>query len=254
MGEDGSTTQAGATTALLTAITNLTQFHREHEKYYTSAPREQAIVLQRHARSLLALADQWSTTAPVSREPFSPFEGTPDLNAAVATQLDGILFMEGEGEPAEVGRLKRDLRSLSDDAAETGAWLGAAMESSWAMAETLLDTDDLADVLGERHRIIANDWQAALLSGLVAKLLGRAADILDRVDFTPAGLRRDIVGDNVSAKLLYSAAEIINHAADVLSDSAALDNDNERRWRVFRARVQLLLAGMEIPETRSADE
>ena len=34
---------------LLKAITNLAAFHREHEKFYAAAPREQAVVLQRHA-------------------------------------------------------------------------------------------------------------------------------------------------------------------------------------------------------------
>ncbi len=60
------------------------------------------------------------------------------------------------------------------------------MESSWVEAELLLDIPELADVLGERHRIIANDWQAALLSGLVAKLLRRADDLLDRVELIPS--------------------------------------------------------------------
>jgi hypothetical protein len=223
---------------LLTTVMNLSQFHREHEKYYASAPREQAIVLQRHARSLLALADRWMTTTPLAREPLSPFEGAPDLNAAVAVQLDGILFMEGEGEPSEIGKLKRDLHALADDAAETGAWLATAMEASWAVAKSLLDVRELADVLGERHRVIANDWQAAALSSLVGRLLQRSVEILDRVDFSPAGLRRDIADQHASAKLLYSTAEIISHAADLLSDSAGFDNDNERRWRVFRARVR----------------
>jgi hypothetical protein len=177
---------------LLAAIMNLSRFHREHEKYYASAPREQAVVLQRHARSLLALADRWSTTTPLDRAPLSPFEGAPDLNAAVAVQLDGILFMEGEGEPSEIAKLKRDLRALSQDATETGAWLAAAMDSSWSAAESLLDLSELADVLGERHRIIANDWQAAALSSLVGRLLRRSVDILDRVDFSPVALRRDL--------------------------------------------------------------
>ena len=232
----------GPSSPLLAAIMNLSKYHREHEKYYASAPREQAVVLQRHARSLLALADRWSTTAPMPRTASNPFEGAPDLNAAVAMQLDGILFMEGSGEPAEIARLKRDLRLTADDAAATGEWLEAAMASSWAAAESLLDVRELADVFGERHRIIANDWQAALLSGLVAKLLRRAVEILDRVGFDPADLRKDLAGASVSAKLLYSAAEIVGHAADLLSDSAALDGDNERRWRVFRGRVRELVA------------
>jgi hypothetical protein len=77
-----------------------------------------------------------------------------------------------------------------------------------------------------------------MLSSLVARLLVRAVDILDRVEFDPMALRSDLAGAHVSAKLLYSAAEIVNHAADVLCDSAGLDGDNERRWRVFRARVR----------------
>jgi hypothetical protein len=227
-----------AASPLLAAVMNLSRFHREHEKYYASAPREQAVMLQRHVRSLLALADRWSTTKPLARSPLSPFEGAPDLNAAVAVQLDGILFMEGETEPSEMSKLKRDLRALSQDATETGEWLAAAMESSWSAAASLLDLSELADVLGDRHRIIANDWQAAALSSLVGRLLQRSVDILDRVDFSPASLRRDLADQHVSAKLLYGAAEIISHAADLLSDSAGLDNDNEHRWRVFRARVR----------------
>ena len=50
-------------TPLLTAMLNMTAFHREHEKFYSTAPREQAVTLQRHSRTLLALADQWTTTA-----------------------------------------------------------------------------------------------------------------------------------------------------------------------------------------------
>jgi hypothetical protein len=230
------------TSPLLAAVMNLSRFHREHEKYYASAPREQAVVLQRHVRSLLALADRWMTTSPLYRATPSPFEGAPDLNAAVAMQLDGILFMEGEGEPSEIAKLKRDLRTLARDATQTGEWLAAAMETAWGAAAALLDLSELADVLGDRHRIIANDWQAAALSSLVGRLLQRSVDILDRVDFSPAGLRRDIGDEHASAKLLYSAAEIISHAADLLSDSAGFDNDNERRWRIFRARVREVVA------------
>src|SRR4051812_23929503 len=84
---------------LLSAIVNLATFHRDHEKYYSSAPREQAVALQRHGRTLQALADRWSKVVPDTPTPFSPFEGAVDLNAAAATQLDGVLFMEGEAEP-----------------------------------------------------------------------------------------------------------------------------------------------------------
>lgn len=221
-------------------ILNLARFHRDHERFYASQPRERAVALQRHGRALEALADRWSTVTPEDPEPFSPFEGAEDLNAAEALQLDGVLFMEGEGVPAELRRLIRDLRTEATDAIETGTWLDAAMQGSWDVAATLTEVDELADVLGDRHRIIANDWQAAHMSTLAGRLLERAADVVEGTDLTPAGLRADLAGARVAPRRLWSAAELVARAADLLSDSAGLVHDNERRWRQFRARVAQL--------------
>lgn len=226
--------------ALLEAILNLSRYHREHEKFYASSPREAAVRLQRHARTLQALADRWSTVAPASPTPFSPFEGAEDLNDLAAVQLDGVLFMEGEGRPAELDELVRDLRAAADGSQAIGEWLAAAMEASWALADTLVAIDGLADLLGERHRIIANDWRAADMNRMIARLLRRAADIVDRTDLTPAAIRADLAAGRVTPRRLFSAAELIDHAADLYSDSAGLVHDNERRWRVFRARVVAL--------------
>jgi hypothetical protein len=227
---------------LLQAMLNLSEFHREHEEFYASSPRELAVVLQRHARTLQALAGQWKAAEPSGRTPFSPYEGAEDLNSAVAIQLDGVLFMEGEGRPAEITHLIRELRAAAEDQRGIGEWLAAAVQSSWEMAAALTGIDGLADVLGERHRIIANDWQAASMGVLMARILDRAADIVEHVDFTPKALRADLAGAKVSAGRLYSAAELISHVADLCSDSAGLVHDNERRWRTFRQRVSDVLA------------
>jgi hypothetical protein len=232
-----------ATPSLLDAVLNLSRFHREHEKFYACAPREVAVRLQRHARALEALADRWSTTEPSTRRVISPFEGAEDLNADAALQLDGVLFMEGEGRPAELGQLVRDLRTTADDFAGTGEWLASAMGASWDAAAALVDVEGLEDVLGERHRIIANDWLAAEMSALVARLLRRAAEILERVDFAPDALRDDLKGGRRAPGLVYSAAELLNRGADLCSDSAGLVNDNERRWRVFRRSVAEVVDG-----------
>jgi hypothetical protein len=153
--------------------------------------------------------------------------------------------MEGEGEPGEISHLKRDLKALADDARGAGEWLATAMQSSWEVAAILLDIDELADMLGERHRIIANNWQGASIMSLAARILQRAAELLDHVDFNPAAVRADIATSHASARRLYSAAEMIDHAADLFSDFAGIVHDNERRWRVFRARVQELATTLE---------
>jgi hypothetical protein len=234
---------------LLDAIINLAQFHRDHEKFYASAPREQAVILQRHGRTLSALADRWSTVDPSTREVFSPFEGAVDLNDGAALQLDGVLFMEGEGEPAEIKRLKRELQEIGDDSAATGAWLANAMAASWDLAVSLFDVTGVADLLGDRHRIIANDWQAAETSALAGRILHRAVELLGRVDFTPVALRRDLESSRRVPRLLYSASELIAHAADLLSDSAGLVHDNEPRWRRFRSRVVEVVSDVDLAAT-----
>lgn len=227
---------------LLTAIENLSRFHREHEKFYAQAPREQAVTIQRHSRALSALADHWAGVAVRRIDVLNPYEGAEDLNVGEALQLDGVLFMEGQDEPGELTHAKRDLRTMGDDAVETGAWLATAMEGTWEAAVALLDHPELADLLGDRHRIIANDWQAASMSSLAGRLLHRAVDLLDQVELTPTALRADLEGPRTSPRYVWSATELLDRAADLLSDSAGLVHDNERRWRLFHERVARILA------------
>jgi hypothetical protein len=211
-------------------------------------------VLQRHARTLHALADHWTTATPSDEPALSPFAGAEDLNDPVALQLDGVLFMEGEGEPAELTHLLRHLRSTADDFTAIGDWLANAMQASWDVAAALIEIDGIGDMLGERHRIIANDWLAADMQTLIARLLRRAAEILDHIDFKPAALRADLAGDRRSVGLMHSAAELINRAADLCSDSAGLVNDNERRWRVFRERVTTIVHDQPATSYQPPDE
>jgi hypothetical protein len=223
---------------LLEAALNLSRFHKEHERFYASSPLESALRLQRHARALLALADRWITGRPSSRPALSPYAGAEDLNSEAATALDGVLFLEGEGRPAELTAMIGELRSDAEAFAGGGEWLGRAMQASWDVAAALLEVDGLADVMGDRHRIIANDWLAAHMQSLVAQMLARAADMLDQVDFTPAALRADLDGARVAPRRLYAAAEVISRAADLCCESAQLVHDNERRWRVTRERIE----------------
>ena len=236
-----SAASAGAN-PLLEAALNLSRFHKEHERFYASSPLETAVGLQRHARALLALADRWRSVEPSGARTLSPYAGAEDLNSEAATALDGILFLEGEGRPAELSGVIGELRHDAEGFAAGGAWLAEAMEASWNVAAALVEIDELADVMGERHRIIANDWLAAHMQTLIATMLARAGDMLDRIDFTPAALRTDLGGARVSAARLFAAAEVISRAADLCCDSAGLVHDNERRWRTFRERVGQVLS------------
>jgi hypothetical protein len=227
---------------LLAVAENLSRYHREHEKYYAEAALVDAVSLLRTARTLLALAERWACAEPAARPAPSPFAGTPDLNDERAIETSGVLFMEGEGEPAEIGRIKSELQAAADRSEQAGSWLADAMEASWTMAEALLAYPQLADLLGERHRIIGNNWQNARTAQLVARYLRRAVTVMEHVDFTPAALRKDLGGTRSAARYLYAAAELISHAADLSVASSVLTHEDERRWRVFRERVEQITA------------
>jgi hypothetical protein len=227
---------------LLEVIGNLSEFHREHEKFYAQAPLRQAVEVESASRVLKALADHWSAVSPTERPVASPFAGARDLNPPGLTAESGVLFMEGEGEPTEIRQLRRELETLAEDMEAGGQWLSAAMEKAWVIAGSLAAYPELADLLGERHRIIANDWQAADAQTLIARLLRRALEIIDRVDFSPAALRSDLAGERTAAAYLYSTSELLDRAADLAVQSASLVHDNERRWRTFSERIHELTA------------
>ncbi|MBC2591642.1 MULTISPECIES: hypothetical protein [Rhodococcus] len=230
---------------LLLTVRNLARFHREHEKFYSESPFHDVIRLHRSSRALKALAERWSVVAPLERTSPSPFAGAPDLNDDRATETLGILFMESGDEPAEITRLKADLGALAEANRTTGQWLADAMATAWDVLEALLAYPGLADLLAERHRIVTNDWQCATTAQLVARNLDRAVAILGRIDFTAAALRADLAGDRIAPRYVFSAAEMIDHAADLAAQSAVLTHENERRWRIFHDRVEQIVAGPE---------
>ncbi len=231
---------------LLEVISNTTKFHREHEKYYGQQPLETAIETQNMSKTLKTLADKWSGLQQPQKSPGNPYMGCEDLNEKAAIQHDGLLFMEGEGEPAEISRLKRRLQTHAEDCASASLWLVKAFESGWESAKGLVKIPGIEDVLGTRHRTIINDWQAGYLEGLVAKLIERALLILGEIEFTPKAIREDICTMRRYPGLLYSASELLDRAADLSAEFAMLVHDNEPRWRVFRQRIEKL-SGMPVP-------
>jgi hypothetical protein len=246
------TVQHGDPTTFLAQVENLSRSHREHELYYSQAPLEDAVTLQQVSRTLKALAGHWTTAVPAPVEHASPYAGCDDLNVQTAIETLGVLFLEGEAEPAEIGRIKRELRTQADDHEQTGAWLSEAMRSAWTTAVGLLRIEPLADLLGERHRIIAANWQNASLNVIIGALLRRAVEILEVVDFTPAALRADLADERLAPRYLYSAAELIDRAADLLAEGAVLVHDGERRWRVFHERVETIRGGGGAPDAAGA--
>jgi 4-diphosphocytidyl-2C-methyl-D-erythritol kinase len=80
------------------------------------------------------------------------------------------------------------------------------------------------------------------MSQLAGRLLLRAIEMLDQIELTPESIRRDLTTTRLAPRVLYSATELIHRAADLLSDTAGLVHANERRWHIFRRRVEEIVA------------
>ena len=87
------------------------------------------------------------------------------------------------------------------------------------MAEALLPYPHLAGLLAERHKIIGNNWRNASTARLIARFLRRAVAVMEQVDFPPAALRKDLASARSAPAYLFSAAELINHAAELSAAS-----------------------------------
>ena len=211
------------------AMLNLSKFHREHEKFYAKSPLQEAVRLQEASVILKTLADRWSHVQPATSSKGDPYRGCENLNGKGDIAHSGVHFLESEGEPNELAQLRHELKRRGDDFAEGGAWLVQGMEHSWEEGKGLVPNPALADVLGERHRIITNDQHAAHLIVLSAREIRRALEILDHPDLSSAGVRKDLAGPRSNPGHLYSASEFLDLAADGLAGSAALVHDNERR-------------------------
>jgi len=64
---------------------------------------------------------------------------------------------------------------------------------------------------------------------------------MQQVDFSPSALRKDLASARSAPRHLYSAAELINHAADISAATSVLTHENERRWRIFHERVEQII-------------
>ena len=64
---------------VIASILNMTEYHREHEKFYAKSPLEDAIRLQEASLMLKALADRWSRAEPGTASQGIPYRTDQDV-------------------------------------------------------------------------------------------------------------------------------------------------------------------------------
>jgi hypothetical protein len=246
-GRNAEKTGGSATLSDVAALDNIATYHREHERYYTVQKYEHAAELAREANKLKVVADIWLASGkPAPHVPETDFDqpafrpaGCDDLNALSAIASIGILFMEGQGEPAEIRMLKGKLAARGDGSVRAGEWLAGMMAAAWPRESVLLD-DKFANAARPRYRTIATNWVGALEMILLGRLLVLAVDRLATIDFTPRALR---AAPKEAGEKLVLAARIIEQAARLEATGGVELSGNDECWTDYRDQLGSVASG-----------
>ena len=108
--------------------------------------------------------------------------------------------------------------------------------------------------MGERHRIISNDWLAAHMQSLIGTLSGpRRGHARPRRPHPGGAAGRPGRAPRRARSGSTPPPRCISRAADLCCESAELVHDNERRWRVTRERTEQLVQAMTAHTATPAD-
>jgi hypothetical protein len=220
---------------MIADLLQIARHHRDHERYYAMEGLEQAAAIRRDAGALRALADRWlAGQAPDGGDaryddPQLKAAGCEDLNDPAALATAGILFMEGEGEPAEIAALKVKLAAERDRCLGTGSWLEDKMQAAWQREAALL-TAEHADAAYARHMTLMRTTLTASKLVVAGRLLGAAHAALAPRDHRPAGVRADLHG---AGRLLRATAWLMDAAAGLIAEQAADLGASDPAWTSY---------------------
>jgi hypothetical protein len=214
--------------------------HRRHERFYAMTGLEVAAALRRDANALRALADRWvaepTGAAGAIDDPRFRAAGCSDLNADAATASAGILFMQGEQEPAELAALKRKLSAFAAEQAEISRWLLDMMEHAWGR-EAILLRPGTATAGFRRHLTVTRTALTAGKLGVSARLAGAAHTALSAQDFRPAAIRAD---RRAAAEMARTAAWLLDAATAVLAEQASQLGCSDADWTAYIEQLERL--------------
>jgi hypothetical protein len=228
---------------LLESELEIARYHREHERFHATRAYEQATEIRRHAGALKHLADRWLQTEAESPErsyddPRLRAAGCSDLNDPAALATGGILFMEGESEPAELTEMKARLDDLATRLAEYSSWLAEKMDAAWSRESVLL-TPALADLAYPRHLVLMRTTTHGHQTGVAARLVRAAVTALGSRSYEPANVRADTRGNS---RVMRSAAWLLDAAGAMLAEQAAELSLSDPDWAEFIERAEVRLA------------
>jgi len=219
-------------------LRNISAYHREHARFHAHYWMERGAELAHEASKIKLIGDHWLAgggAKPDAGIDYTDirFRAAPctDLNVFQAIHDIGILFLEGAGEPPEIGIIKIRLGDLAAETGENGRFLATMMGGAWAR-ESMMLAPDLIEAAWPRLQVVASNWRSALGMVVMGRLLEGVAARLAAIDFAPAAVRADIGG---AGGRLRDAGWALDMAAKISAETGSFMADNDWRYARYSA-------------------
>ena len=191
--------------------------------------------VQAAALELKALSKAWDGAHELLEGEASGHHACLDVAVIPLDELryDALLF-QAALVPDSVQAIVRALSALERDFGSVKDWLVSSARDACLAKE---GAHVGLTVVRDDHRVIARDWLAADMNGMIAWLLRRAIRTLMRMDLSPDAVRADILGARQYPVAMRAVAAILEHAALLALQSAAYVEGFNHQWLELRAHV-----------------
>jgi hypothetical protein len=225
----------------LDGLVAVARWHREHERFHSMNALQNAADLRRSSNALKVLARRWldghdaePASFPVA-DPLFRAAGCEELNDPGSVATTGVLFMEGESEPAELTQMKLELAGMAAGFDNWSAWLAEKMAPAWERESVLL-TSTLASAAQPRFAALTRTTRTGAALGLVARLLHAAGWAIAAHPLAPRDIRGDPAG---SAQRLLAASWLLDEASSTLAETAADLARSDPDWTAYLAALDV---------------
>ncbi len=151
-----------------------------------------------------------------------------------------IRSLQWAGLPDRIAVLRRTVQEHMQEYSRVAAWLGETVRTTQLAALAVKHPVSSSGVLRDDQRLIAKDVMASDLNALVARLLGQALQVFDRLDQSPEALLLDLAGARRYGTVLLRTAEMLDRVGTLAQESTQFVDDADRRLRAFRQQVAVV--------------
>lgn len=153
-----------------------------------------------------------------------------------------LLLLKAAVAPDAARAISLQLVELGQQFSVVTQWLMRSAQSSYDAVQRVPYQQQVLAVLRDDHRVIARDWLGADMNAAVARLLLRAARVLESEDLSQRAIHDDLLGSRSLRVPLQAAATMLERAGVLATDCTAFVQSFDQQWIALRGEIASTMA------------